>query len=38
MSEKQIIPPVLNFWVGMAVVLGLVLAVGGLIFLGGQLL
>lgn len=38
MSEKQINPPVLNFWVGMAVVLGLILVLGGLLFLGGQLL
>ena len=38
MSEKQINPPVLNFWVGMAAILGLILALGGLLFLGGQLL
>lgn len=38
MSDKPIIPPVLNFWVGMALVFALILALGGLIFLGGRLL
>ena len=38
MSDNPIIPPVLNFWLGMALVFALVLALGALIFFGGRLL
>lgn len=38
MSDKPIIPPVLNFWVGMAVIFAIILVLGGLLFLGGRLL